>query len=169
MTNANDLMSETVLATYERFHTLRDPQAFTSFLFTVATRIYRHKERRARWFGRINPGAANEIEAMDHSPELAMDIRLMHEAIASLPVKQSEAILLFELSGLSLEEIRAIQGGTLSGVKSRLRRARQELAKKLGMEPTAQMLDMERPARTEFPNMLDGSNNHRFFAIAAHE
>jgi DNA-directed RNA polymerase specialized sigma24 family protein len=46
--DAEDLVSETILATYERFHTIRDSEAFTSFLFTVATRIHRHKEWRAR-------------------------------------------------------------------------------------------------------------------------
>jgi RNA polymerase sigma-70 factor, ECF subfamily len=168
--DVNDLMSETILATYERFHTIRDPQAFTSFMFTVATRLNRHKERRARWFGRIDQDEANEIAANDGSPEVSMDIRLMREAIASLPVKQSEAVMLFEISGFSLEEIRKIQGGTLSGVKSRLRRGRMELSRKLGVnEDTGERLfglalsmDVEKERTGPKPMK-------HFFAVAAHE
>jgi DNA-directed RNA polymerase specialized sigma24 family protein len=35
--------------------------------------------------------------------------------------------VLFEISGFPLEEIRQLQGGTLSGVKSRLKRGREQL------------------------------------------
>jgi RNA polymerase sigma-70 factor, ECF subfamily len=168
--DAEDLMSETILATYERFHTIRDPQAFTSFLFTVATRLYRHKERRARWFGHIGIEEANEIAASDGSPEISMDLRLMREAIASLPVKQSEAVMLFEISGFSLEEIRAIQGGTLSGVKSRLRRGRLELARKLGVTGGSGERELGQvispKVKTE---TIDLPRIHQFFAITAYE
>jgi len=44
-----------------------------------------------------------------------------------LPDKQREAIVLFELSGFSIEEIRELQGGTISGVKMRLKRGRNQL------------------------------------------
>jgi RNA polymerase sigma-70 factor, ECF subfamily len=168
--DANDLMSDTILATYERFHTIRDPQAFTSFLFTVATRLHRHKERRARWFGNFDREEANEIAASDGSPEVSMDIRIMREAIASLPVKQSEAVMLFEISGFSLEEIRAIQGGTLSGVKSRLRRGRIELATKLGAGEDAGERLFELTKSTNIQNEKSGPKSMKhFFALAANE
>ena len=173
--DAEDLMSETILATYERFHTIRDPQAFTSFLFTVATRIHRHKKRRAQFFGNIASEEANEIPGTDSSPEDSMEARLVREAIASLPVKQSEAVTLFEISGFSLEEIRAIQGGTLSGVKSRLRRGRRELAKRLGVPEDSGERDEQENSRTaevsSSSRLRDGLGegiNH-LFAVAAHE
>ena len=166
--DAEDLMSETILATYERFHTIRDPQAFTSFLFTVATRIERHRKRRAKWFGRIDPEEANEIAGTDNSPEDSMEARLVREAIASLPKKQSEAVTLFEISGFSLEEIRGIQGGTLSGVKSRLRRGRIELAKKLGVAEDLDEWKRERGESGKTDEQTETNINH-FFVIAAHE
>ena len=165
--DAEDLMSETILATYERFHTIRDPKAFTSFLFTVATRIERHRLRRAKWFGHVDREQANEIASIGNSPEDWAEAQLVREAIQSLPVKQSEAVMLFEISGFSLEEIREIQGGTLSGVKSRLRRGRRELAKKLGAT-----VDLDERAISEPINenkITDRPEIHHFFAIAAHE
>jgi RNA polymerase sigma-70 factor (ECF subfamily) len=47
--------------------------------------------------------------------------------LAKLPSRQREALVLFELSGFSLDEIRQLQGGTLSGVKSRMKRGREQL------------------------------------------
>jgi len=41
-------------------------------------------------------------------------------------------VILFEISGLSLQEIVEIQGGSLSGVKSRIVRGRERLAVLLG-------------------------------------
>jgi len=45
-----------------------------------------------------------------------------------LPERQKEALSLFELADFPIEEIRKIQGGTASGVKMRLVRARAKLA-----------------------------------------
>ena len=56
------------------------------------------------------------------------DIQVLYAALDKLPVKQKEAVVLFEISGFSLEEIKNIQGGTLSGAKSRVKRGREKLA-----------------------------------------
>jgi RNA polymerase sigma-70 factor, ECF subfamily len=132
---AEDLLSETVLVAFERFHTLRDRKAFVSFLFTIATRIHRQQYRRRRE-DLYDPELAEAIPSQAASPEQAAEIRLVREALALLPEKQRETVVLFEVSGFTLEEIREIQGGTLSGVKSRLRRGREQLAKLLGVSAT---------------------------------
>ncbi|OYV58704.1 MAG: hypothetical protein B7X01_03535 [Acidiphilium sp. 21-62-4] len=67
-------------------------------------------------------------------PDVAAEIALVREALDRLPPKMKETILLFDVADLSLEEIRKIQGGTLSGVKSRLKRGREELRFMLGIE-----------------------------------
>jgi RNA polymerase sigma-70 factor, ECF subfamily len=135
--NAQDLLSETILAAYERFDTVRDARAFTSFLFTVATRIQRHRERRARWFGAYDEGMAERLHSVTPSPEVAAEIAVLLDALSRLGSKQRETLTLFEISGFTLEEIREIQGGTLSGVKSRLKRAREALARELGVRTDA--------------------------------
>lgn len=132
--NAQDLLSDTLLEAFERFDTLRDPKAFTGFLFTIATRIQRHKERRSRWFGSYDEDAAMRMRSATPSPEVAAEIAVLLDALGRLGTKQRETLTLFEISGFSLEEIRQIQGGTLSGVKSRLKRAREALARELGID-----------------------------------
>jgi RNA polymerase sigma-70 factor, ECF subfamily len=122
--DARDLVSETVLAAHRSFSKLRDHAAFQKSLMTIAIRLY----RRQRWRGRIfrDIAEAREIPAGGNR-ESNYDLDLLMQTLGKLPERQREAILLFEISGLSIEEIRAIQGGTLSGVKARLKRGRESL------------------------------------------
>ena len=58
--------------------------------------------------------------------QLAKDL---YQALSRLPLAVREAIVLYEIEGFSQEEICNIQGGTLSGVKSRINRGRESLKK----------------------------------------
>ncbi|MDP4220102.1 MAG: RNA polymerase sigma factor [Bacteroidota bacterium] len=162
---AEDLLSETVLASYERFESLKDKQAFTSFLFTIATRIHYHQKRRKNWFGAYNAEYADSLESSEIAPDSAADIRIVRDALSELSPRQRETVVLFEISGFSLEEIREIQGGTLSGVKSRLVRGRKELSKLLGV-PTE-------PVKTDEKNgfflRTRGGGLEAPFAVVSHE
>jgi DNA-directed RNA polymerase specialized sigma24 family protein len=64
---------------------------------------------------------------------------IIYNKILSLPDKMSEALILFHISDLSLEEIQKIQGGSLSGVKLRLKRGREKI---MGMVKTPSQLEM---------------------------
>lgn len=132
--DALDLMSDTVLAAYQAFDRLRDRQAFLKMLYTIAYRTHKRKLWRKRIFSGEEASATME-QGYVPAGESAHDLELLLEALASLPEKQRQAILLFEISGFSLEEIREMQGGTLSGVKSRLKRARTALQVLMRDEP----------------------------------
>jgi RNA polymerase sigma factor (sigma-70 family) len=56
---------------------------------------------------------------------------VVQAALASLPVLQREAIVLFEFEELSLEETAAVVGSDVGTVKSRLHRARERLRRSL--------------------------------------
>jgi RNA polymerase sigma-70 factor (ECF subfamily) len=56
---------------------------------------------------------------------------VVQAALASLPVLQREAIVLFEFEELALEEIAAVVGADVGTVKSRLHRARERLRRTL--------------------------------------
>ncbi len=58
------------------------------------------------------------------SDELSL---IVQKAVASLPLLQREAIVLFEFEEVSLAEIALIVGADVNSVKSRLWRARQRL------------------------------------------
>lgn len=128
---ADDLMSETILQAYERFETVRDTQAFFSFVLTIAKRVHKRREWRARLFIFDND-TLDYTYGNTSSPETATDTELMLDALDTLPAKQREALILFEISGFSIEEISAVQGDSISAVKSRLARGRRKLAALLG-------------------------------------
>lgn len=143
---AEDMMSETILQAYQAFHRLRDEQAFVSFLFTIAHRLIKRHRWRRTLFGEYDENAAQEIAHTDPQPDVQMDIVILREALQRLPEKQREAVVLFDILGMSLEEIKIIQGGTLSGVKSRLKRGRTELQRMLGAAD-----DLPEPVRIIIP------------------
>ena len=118
---AMDLMSETWVEAYRSYPTLRDEAAFRKFVSTIAVRLYRRKRWRARLFLPLD--AAVEV-ASEPRRESSHDLDLLLRSLTRLPKKQREAIVLFEITGLSMKEIQDIQGGSLAGVKSRINRAR---------------------------------------------
>jgi RNA polymerase sigma-70 factor (ECF subfamily) len=130
--DARDIVSETTLRAYESFDKVENHISFKSYLFTIASRLHYRKSWRDRIFfkfkNREDWNSFEENLATTERSDLNHDIALLREMIARLPEKQKEALVLFEINGFSLEEIREIQGGTISGVKTRLHRARATLS-----------------------------------------
>jgi RNA polymerase sigma-70 factor (ECF subfamily) len=131
--SAKDLVSETVLKAYESFDRLKDVQSFQSYLFTIAVRLANRERSRGKRWADWDEEQMSAIPSQGESPETRIEVELLYRALQQLPEKQREAIVLFEITGLSLEEIREIQGGSLSGVKSRIVRGRDALADLLGV------------------------------------
>jgi RNA polymerase sigma-70 factor (ECF subfamily) len=134
--DAEDLVADTMLAAFERFDKVNNREAFLSYLFTIASRIHRQRTWRRRIFGAFSDAQAETLPHPGTSPEVSTDVVILREALRHLPERQRETLVLFELSGLSLEEIRQVQGGSLSGVKSRLTRGRERLADLLTATPS---------------------------------
>lgn len=132
---AYDLIGETILRAWESFHRLRDPQAFVSWLFTTASRLARRQRWRGRLFGQYDEERAAELHSHTSPPDSSADVAALYDALSRLPHKQREAIVLFELNGLTLAEVLEVQGGTLSALKVRLHRGRKSLAELLGVIP----------------------------------
>ncbi len=129
---ARDLFGDTVLEAYRRFEGLQDRQAFLSYCFSIAFRLQSRRRKRHSLFGEFDPAAAERIADTGPAPDMAADLVQLRRALASLPAAQREAIALFDIAGMSLNEVSRVQGCSLSGVKSRLRRGRARLAVLLG-------------------------------------
>jgi RNA polymerase sigma-70 factor, ECF subfamily len=154
---AKDLVSETILKAFESFGRVREPVAFQSYLFTIAVRLNRQERARAkRWLPIANEHF--EIPSNSYAPDANADVENLYAALAKLPKKQREAIVMSEIAGLKLEEVARIQESSLSAVKSRVSRGRMKLAKLLGVE--------ESTAKAFSPNAIgmngSGSYNARF-------
>jgi RNA polymerase sigma-70 factor (ECF subfamily) len=165
---AKDLVSETILKAYEHFDKIREPNAFLSYLFTIATRTNRHERVRSK---KWQPISEIEMEAFAderNAPDANADVAHLYAALAKLPKKQREAIIMSEITGLKLEEVASIQSSSLSAVKSRVSRGRKKLATLLGVNEESV------PAPSVGLNPTNGMGNggsfyHTKFAFEAKE
>jgi RNA polymerase sigma-70 factor (ECF subfamily) len=125
--DARDLAGEAVMIVFENLEKLRKKDSFKAYLFGVARQLRLHQYRRNKFRGVYDEKVADMLPD-DHSPpDAGPDVEVLYSLLGKLPPKQRECVVLFELSGFSLEEIRQLQGGTLSGVKSRIKRGREQL------------------------------------------
>lgn len=144
-----DLMGDVILAAFERFDTLKADAAFLSFLFTIARRTFHRRRKREKIFSEYDEKKARTIAAGGSPVWIGADVRALYEALAQLPEAQREAIVLFEITGLSLKEVAEVQNASLSAVKSRLARGRDRLAQLLGAP--GKRNEESQPASTPLP------------------
>jgi RNA polymerase sigma-70 factor, ECF subfamily len=124
--DGDDLFQEAVLRALDRLDDLRDPSRFRSWFFAILLSAHRQRHRRGFWRRLLPLDDASEPLGASGADRIEGAQR-MAAALASLSAQQREAVVLFELEGFTLEEIAALQGDSLSAVKSRLSRARLRL------------------------------------------
>jgi RNA polymerase sigma-70 factor, ECF subfamily len=132
--DAKDLVGEAILVALERFDSIRSDDGFPGFLYRIVARTHKRWHRRERLNVGIEEVQLETIVDPRAMPDAAAEMAIVMAALDKLPAKMKETILLFDIGDLSLEEIRNIQGGTLSGVKTRLRRGRDMLKQLLGID-----------------------------------
>jgi RNA polymerase sigma-70 factor, ECF subfamily len=125
---AKELVSETILASYENFHTLKNEKAFLSFLFTIATNVYKAKYKISQRFVLSGPELFETMYETSLSPEVETDIKILFEFMDKLPVVQREAIYLFDIIGMTQKEIAEIQKTTIMNIKLRIYRGKKKLS-----------------------------------------
>ncbi len=124
---AEDLVSEAILASYEAFGNLEDYDSFKAYLFKTARNIFMRKAARKWFFGKYDESRIENVISFELSPLLTLEIEILYKALDKIPAKQKEAIVLFEISGFSQKEICQIQSATLSALKSRINRGKENL------------------------------------------
>jgi RNA polymerase sigma-70 factor (ECF subfamily) len=150
--DGEDLVAATVLAAYEQFDKITDEAPFLHFLVKIASRLNKRRRYRERNRVAYDETLAMQRQGSEPSPETAAEIRLVTDALQRLPEKMRETVVLFYVSDFSLEEIRRIQSGTLSGVKSRLKRGRTQLSKALGVNlPEVKSESIKKMPEKEMP------------------
>jgi len=126
----DDLYQESVLRAYERLHDLRDESKFRSWFFATLLSIHRSRRRRRTTVSLEEAWPRGGEPAGEDGSKWAEALERAHRAARALdglaPV-QREAVVLHEIEGFSVEEVAAMQGVTISAVKSRLARGRDKL------------------------------------------
>lgn len=127
----HDVLQDTILAAWLDFAKLRDKTTTMSWLFTIAIRCcFRFTERSNRT-EQLTVEQINEQVSTHIQPDVQTDIILLYEALQKLPALVRESIILADIVDMKLEDIALAQGSTLSAVKSRVTRGREQLQKML--------------------------------------
>ena len=124
---AEDVLQTALLRAYQAHGRLRDADRFRPWFFQILTRTHATAVRRHA-LRRLVPFPADADEALGLFVEPTEPEIELHAALARLGARERAALLLFEVAGFSVDEIREVQGDrTASAVKVRLHRARARL------------------------------------------
>ena len=141
--DAKDIVSETVLIAYQNFDSLKQEQAFLSYLFTIA---YREKIKYDKSMKKEFSSTTLLNELIDHkpSPEDLTDVHFLYDALNKLSSKTKDAVILAEIVGLSHKEIAKVQSTSVAVIKVRIHRGKRRLASLLGV--SANKATVEKPS-----------------------
>ena len=98
--DARDIIGETLLIAFEHLDELRKQDSFLFYLITIAKREYLKMTRRRLLFIGYAPRHEDLLIDMNAAPDTYPDVAILYAAIARLPLRLREALVLFELSGL---------------------------------------------------------------------
>jgi len=144
--DAEDVMQESLLKTYQHVNRISDPGAFRTWLYTTVRNACLMKRRRhvgepATFVsleqhddgpvGRSLAGLADNSRPADQRLiDNWMDGRL-RDALKTLPASYRMIVVMREMEGLSTKEVADITGLSEANVKTRLHRARLMLRRRL--------------------------------------
>jgi RNA polymerase sigma-70 factor (ECF subfamily) len=109
-----------------------DPQrgALPAFLTGVARKLLQRRQRSERRWLSFEAVEAPRFESHDSTVAIAIDAESLRKAIALLPIRYREAIVLCDLESQSYEDAAAALGCAVGTIRSRLHRGRELLARK---------------------------------------
>jgi len=131
---AQDLVQDTLLRAWRSLDSLREAKAVKSWLFTTLRR------ENARRFERkqlplVDIDDHQPADGAEREPESELFDDELRTAIAALPEKYREPLVLQALFGYSIAEIASVLELTQSAVMTRVFRARQQLKQQLAGAP----------------------------------
>jgi RNA polymerase sigma-70 factor, ECF subfamily len=125
-TLAQDLVQETFMRAWKAMDDLRDGAAAKAWLITILRREHaRLYERKSLQQVDLEPEDVPEHTAP--GPDAGADAGVLRRALAELPVKYREPLVMQVLGGYSCQEIADALGLTPQAVMTQLFRARQKL------------------------------------------
>ncbi len=127
---ADDLAQETLMKVYRSRAALRDGQRIEAWLYRIARTTLADHYRRNRTVEELPDDLAAETDASSNEVTAVMARALRH-FLEELPEIYREPVRLAEFEGMPLARIALRLGLSLTAVKSRVRRGRFQLKRKL--------------------------------------
>jgi RNA polymerase sigma-70 factor, ECF subfamily len=133
-TRADDLVQDTILRAWANLSRFERGTNLGAWLFTILRNSFcsdhrkrKHEVEDPKWAYVMSLGVQPE-------QEFALDLDDLRRALIQLPSEQREAVILVGAEGMSYEDAAAICGVAVGTIKSRVNRARNQLAVLLQME-----------------------------------
>jgi RNA polymerase sigma-70 factor, ECF subfamily len=130
---ADDLVQETVLKAWSKFHLYTAGTNLRAWLFTILRNSFHSLRRKgAREVADVDGEMAARLATKpDHDGRMALSD--LQAAMALLPAEQREALILVGAMGFSIDEAAETCGCAPGTIKSRANRGRRALALHLGL------------------------------------
>jgi RNA polymerase sigma-70 factor (ECF subfamily) len=134
---ADDLVQETVIRAMANIDSFTPGTNMSAWLFTILRNRFRSEYRKRR--REVEDPDGSYLASLKAPPEQfgRLEFKEFVEALAKLPFLQREALILVAASGFTYEEAAAICGTAVGTIKSRVSRARRELAELLVIDSVA--------------------------------
>ena len=139
MATADDMVQDTLLKAWNKFHLFTPGTNLRAWLFTILRNNLNSQRRKRRREVPVSDGAlaARLVSKPDHDGRLAL--AELNAALAQLPHEQREALILVGAMGFSVEEAAETCGCAPGTIKSRANRGRRALADILGLDHASGM------------------------------
>lgn len=129
---ADDIVHEVFLVAQRRLRDFRGEAHVTTWLYAITVRVVQTRRRKERW-RRWWTGRTDAAPAAAPDPHQQMESRraaaLVYGLLERLSEKDRSLLILFEIEGLSGEEIAAVTGRSVASVFVQLHRARTRFLK----------------------------------------
>jgi len=133
-----DVYQEVFLVVHRRLHTFSGQSALTTWLYEICFRVAAGFRRKAHFRREQLLGDSSELEAFSSeapSPErqlaTARQAKQLERILDAMPLEYRVVFVMFEIEGLSSEQISVSLGTPVGTVYSRLYRARKRFARAL--------------------------------------
>jgi RNA polymerase sigma-70 factor (ECF subfamily) len=132
--DVEDVLHEVFLVAHRRLPEFRGDAKLSTWLYAITVRVVQGQRRKQRWlrwlhldrlFAEETGGPVTPLEAF----ESRRASELTYNLLEALPEAERSALILFELEGLSGEEIATITGEAVGTIWVRLHRARARFRK----------------------------------------
>lgn len=130
---ADDLVQETLTRALANIDTFRPGTNMSAWLFTILRNQFRSEYRKRRH--EVEDVEGRHAETLQTLPDQIskVEVEELRQALNKLPYEQREALILVGASGFSYEEAANICGCATGTIKSRVNRARTQLANLLSL------------------------------------
>jgi RNA polymerase sigma-70 factor (ECF subfamily) len=135
--DAEDVTQDIFLRVFSRVHTLRDPDALSSFVLSVALRVIKWHLRQRR--------VRKILHLVERVPEISVPgldidarrtLRRFYEVLDTLPADERFVLALRHIEGMTLNEVADSAAISRSTAKRRLSKGAQRLARKVAADPS---------------------------------